>query len=73
MNGAKLIQRCPTCGGTKRLRGMGMIEKDCYECKGVGYIESETIEKDAVSAKGKVKIDEAALQPKKRGRKKKGE
>ena len=30
--------RCTLCNGKKRIMGLGMIEKECPECKGVGYI-----------------------------------
>jgi len=39
---SKLI-RCPACGGTKKIRGMGLIEKKCEECKGIGWIEQDEV------------------------------
>jgi hypothetical protein len=30
---------CPVCKGRKRMLGLGLIEKDCSECKGVGFVE----------------------------------
>jgi hypothetical protein len=31
--------KCPSCRGTKRIMGMGMMEHDCKPCKGIGWIE----------------------------------
>lgn len=31
------ISRCDSCNGQRQIRGLGMIVKDCSECKGVGY------------------------------------
>ncbi len=33
------LKRCPACQGTKRIRGMGMIERKCESCEGIGWIE----------------------------------
>ena len=30
-----------TCGGRKRIMGLGMLEKECHECKGVGYVKEK--------------------------------
>lgn len=32
---------CPFCIGKGKYQGMGMIEKKCEHCKGVGYVEVE--------------------------------
>lgn len=33
---------CPACRGTKKIIGMGFTEKDCFKCKGVGYVDKPT-------------------------------
>lgn len=35
------LERCERCRGTKRVVGMGNIEKKCPECNGVGWIEKK--------------------------------
>lgn len=30
--------RCPQCLGLKKTWGLGMIERECQECKGLGYV-----------------------------------
>lgn len=43
MSKTELYKRCTKCSGRKVIRGMGMVEKKCDECKGVGYLESDEI------------------------------
>jgi phage FluMu protein Com len=38
------IIRCDSCRGLKRIVGLGMIEKDCPECRGVGFVELMPVE-----------------------------
>lgn len=38
-----LRSRCKKCDGTKKIREMGNVYKQCPECKGVGYIDGEEI------------------------------
>ena len=58
-----MIKQCDQCNGTKRIKGLGMIEKECAACKGIGWIEV-----DIKSAKN---INGADVEVKiKRGRKK---
>ncbi len=33
-----MIIRCDLCRGKKRVIGLGMIEKKCQNCKGVGHL-----------------------------------
>ena len=35
-------KRCELCNGKKKIIGLGMIEKDCDECNGVGYVQIKT-------------------------------
>lgn len=35
------LVKCATCRGTKKIKGMGNIEKNCPTCHGIGYIENE--------------------------------
>jgi hypothetical protein len=35
------LDKCPSCKGRKSVMGMGMIVKNCSNCKGVGYVEVE--------------------------------
>jgi len=32
---------CKTCGGRKKIAGMGMIDRECDECKGIGWFDVE--------------------------------
>lgn len=41
------LQRCESCRGAKMIKGLGMIEKKCDSCNGIGWIEK----KDEVIAK----------------------
>lgn len=34
------LQVCKDCQGRKKVLGLGMIERDCFTCKGIGYTES---------------------------------
>lgn len=53
--------RCLLCNGKKTIVGLGMLEKECPTCYGVGYVDSKP--KDSVkdvkkaSAKGPVKVE----------------
>lgn len=59
-----MLKRCWACGGQKKVMGMGMIEKKCDACKGVGMIEEELQEKRlfgaAAAAKAKKEKKEVA-------------
>ena len=35
------ITRCASCKGRKKFIGLGMIEKSCGECKGIGWTSTE--------------------------------
>jgi len=35
------LERCNACNGRKVLVGLGMIEKKCENCKGIGWLESK--------------------------------
>lgn len=37
------IERCPNCYGRKRILGLGMIEKECNECKGIGHVKKQEV------------------------------
>jgi len=43
MDNKELI-RCPACGGTKKIIGLGMVERKCDECNGVGFVDMEDAE-----------------------------
>ncbi len=32
------IIKCPRCQGKKKIRGMGLIMKQCDKCNGVGWV-----------------------------------
>jgi hypothetical protein len=34
-----MLSRCDACGGTKKVKGLGCIVKDCSRCKGVGWLD----------------------------------
>ena len=35
--------RCETCVGKKTIVGLGMISKQCPDCKGVGHVKVEPV------------------------------
>ena len=44
------VKRCDICRGKKKVMGLGMLEKKCVACNGVGHIiikESKTRDKNA--------------------------
>lgn len=43
--------RCEMCAGRKEIIGLGAIKKKCPECKGVGYIDNDSLV--AISVKRK--------------------
>lgn len=45
-----MVIRCEVCLGKKRLIGLGMIEKKCMNCKGVGHLIIDE-EKDVENVK----------------------
>lgn len=47
--------RCSLCNGKKKVFGLGMMEKECHVCHGVGYVDSEP--KEVVKAAKKKKED----------------
>ena len=36
--------RCETCAGKKTIIGLGMISKQCPDCKGVGHVKVEVVD-----------------------------
>lgn len=46
------LLRCDSCKGTKSILGMGGMKKPCIQCKGIGWIETDT-----VTPKVDVKVD----------------
>jgi len=63
-----MIIRCDLCRGKKRVIGLGMIEKKCQNCKGVGHLikDEEDVsepgcesDKTIVSYKSKLEEDGA--------------
>ena len=32
------ITRCPMCRGSKKMLGLGMMERDCEKCAGKGHV-----------------------------------
>lgn len=49
--------RCKSCHGTKKQIGMGMIEKPCIGCNGLGVIQVTTVEKKAEPKQAKTILD----------------
>lgn len=45
--------RCSLCNGKKKVFGLGMMEKECHVCHGVGYVGPEPKEVKKVSSKKK--------------------
>lgn len=37
-----VLVRCDVCKSKKVIMGLGCFEVDCYNCKGVGFVEEET-------------------------------
>lgn len=48
------LKRCLLCNGTKRVRGLGMIEKECIECHGIGWVSKNPVD---VKVKKRKKIN----------------
>jgi hypothetical protein len=36
-----MLQRCPSCRGSKKVIQLGYIEKNCAQCAGVGKVKQE--------------------------------
>ena len=66
MSAEKPIMRCQVCMGKKKIRGLGMIEKTCPECLGIGWVSMP----EPIAEKVK-NIIAPNVTLKKRGRKKK--
>jgi hypothetical protein len=66
------IQRCPKCRGKKIIHGMGMMEKTCDTCFGLGKLEIKDapipVETDA-NNDSRETLTQQDEQPKRRGRK----
>lgn len=45
-----VIARCPECRGTKKLVGMGFMERDCEKCAGKGHVPVSQIKTDVIEA-----------------------
>lgn len=58
------IQKCSGCHGRKKVEGLGMIEKVCQLCEGIGFVKDEQKKEGVALAKEEQEV--------KRGRKKKG-
>lgn len=50
-----MLKRCSRCQGTRKIRGMGYIEKKCPACDGLGVkdIKVETKAKDKIEQEKK--------------------
>ena len=44
------ITRCPDCRGTKKLVGLGFIERDCEKCAGKGHVPVEKVKAEIIEA-----------------------
>ena len=33
-----MYTRCSICRGSKKIKGLGNMEKECPECKGIGFV-----------------------------------
>lgn len=55
------IQRCATCRGTKKVLSLGMMERTCNACLGVGFIKTEP---ETTDLKDEPKQTEKASKPK---------
>jgi hypothetical protein len=58
------VKRCHLCNGSKIIRGLGMMEKECTECFGIGWVSNESVD----VKKSDENLSNNSL-PKKRGRK----
>ena len=47
------LSRCDCCDGRKQLVGLGGMTKDCGNCKGVGFVKSQTVLDTVVTVKRK--------------------
>lgn len=44
------LRMCPVCQGTKKVKGLGMMDSECPVCEGIGKVDPTKIQKHAVSA-----------------------
>lgn len=42
------ITRCPMCRGSKKMLGLGMMERDCEKCAGKGHVVFKEIKPDVI-------------------------
>ena len=42
------MERCKRCGGTKRIMGMGGIQKECDVCHGIGMVTLSEVKRHEV-------------------------
>jgi len=48
-------ERCGNCRGRRVIIGLGCIEKDCPNCKGVGHVKVDTVDTSVVAPVVRVK------------------
>ncbi len=60
------IIRCTRCNGTKRIIGLGLLEKECDICSGVGWVSKTPVEikikKRKKAIKNEISQDESIRQ-----------
>lgn len=62
------MKRCQLCGGTKRIKGMGGIDKLCTECDGIGYVKNSEDILHCNEVKVSSKVNDTEVTTKRRGR-----
>lgn len=61
-----VIRKCARCHGTKMMKDIGMIEKKCTVCNGLGHIEESAVTKNVFEViAGTVDIVTPEVTPKK--------
>lgn len=55
------LKRCTLCNGSKRVVGLGLLEKQCPTCLGIGWISTKPVDYAKIKVKKRRKIvkDEA--------------
>lgn len=62
------ILRCPLCNGSKKVVGIGLIEKKCPDCSGVGFIEETKEERNVGRTDSRKEKETLPVTQKRRGR-----
>ncbi len=40
-----MIQKCPSCKGSKKVMRLGMVMQDCEQCSGAGQVKTDSVKR----------------------------